>query len=122
MANNVIDEQCALLLGWHKGVSDRAIGGIDASGEWGLYWYDGEGVRQAACITDAFANMYAFSPSHRDEDARRLENAIDRNGLWERYILALALLCGVDRTFASAWALMRATPEQRTNAFIESMG
>jgi hypothetical protein len=51
-----------VVMGWHKGEDRPAITGIGGY-ESPSYWYSAEGIQQEPCITDTFANMYAWSPS-----------------------------------------------------------
>jgi len=120
------DTRCAEILGWHRG-ANSAISGI-AGRESSAYWYDADGKRCAPYVTDAFANMYPFAPSTNHEHARVLEDAIARLDVDHQRAYALALRTEVDDgqlsphgPMATTWFIIRATPAQRTAAFIAAM-
>jgi len=115
-AARALDEACALALGWK-----RMHGNLT---EW--YAPDGTYLRQD----------FDFRPSEWGDDARLLEDEIERRGLQHEYIIALFLQAmpeaakwGItDKRSPSAWvdravlfALLRATPEQRARAFLEAV-
>lgn len=116
--NKALDEQCAALLGWRR-AKPGAISGV-VGAEYSCYWYDADGKAQRACITDAFANMYPFSPTSNDADAKLLEDAMERDTCGELYAeyLHQQTYQHNDTLPASRWRVIRATPEQRTRAFI----
>lgn len=63
-----------------------------------------------------------FSSNHAA--ARQLEDEIERRGLQDEYAYKLIIESSAyceDRQTAFAWALLRATPEQRARAFLEAM-
>lgn len=116
--NKALDEQCAALMGWHRGANTAAISGI-AGRESTAYWYDADGLRQAPCVTDTFANMYQWSPSVSHEHARWLELKVERDNLGELYAeyLHQQTYQWNDTLPASRWRAIRATPE-RARAFV----
>ncbi len=62
-----------------------------------------------------------WSPSTNADDSRDLEDEIERRGLIAPYMQALIKVILADRAVNvfSSWYLVRATPEQRTRAFLE---
>ncbi len=68
-----------------------------------------------------------FDPCNRIEHSRMLEDYIEEMGLWFKYVLALVRIVDFVDTreklmdWVMMWAGCRATPEQRTRAFLEAV-
>jgi hypothetical protein len=121
-----LDAACAQALGWHKGAGGAIIGGYGYQSPG--YWYDADGKRCAPCVTDAFANMYAFSPTSDHAAARLLEDEIARRDLIDDYIEQLIAIVDVPDLeldvwprYEDLWTLARAAPEQKARAFLKAI-
>ena len=80
----------------------------------------GEWVKFIKISGGAGTYVRDWSPSTIADDARDLENEIERRGLVAAYIHALvAILKAEHGGVMSSWYLIRATPEQRARAFLE---
>ena len=131
-----LDEQIAWALGYETLWADGGFGMT-------LYLHDSGAVRESANVTgnchilrltwqllrvNGEAGEYRVrrTPewSERHEDARMLEDEIERRGLQIEYSLAIARLLSFDMkefSLDDAWLLLRATPEQRARAFLEAI-
>lgn len=110
-----LNEQCARAMGWKKHQEQ----GFSTYGTHDV-WRDSTGHK---------AGSIEFSSD--PAVAQRLEDEIERRGLWQEYAGALEhsvilecenldLLDTQDRS-GIAWLLIRATPEQRCRAFLAVM-
>ena len=130
-----LDEQIAWALGYETLWADGGFGMT-------LYLHDSGAVRESANVTgnchilrltwqllrvNGEAGEYRVrrTPewSERHEDARQLEDEIERRGLQKRYMDALASTTNAmpfDNVLYP-WSLIRATPEQRARAFLEAI-
>jgi len=130
-----LDEQVARALGYETLWADGGFGVT-------LYLHDSGAVRESPNVTancrvlgarwerlridgqvGEYHVRYAPAWSERHEDARMLEDEIERRGLQEKYIYALM---PTYHHFDSAsphelFNLLRATPEQRARAFLEAI-
>lgn len=76
------------------------------------------------CFWDADEWFIVPYYTEDDEVARQLEDEIERRGLQETYVeylIARVIPTRSDWDAHSAWALIRATPEQRARAFLEAV-
>ncbi len=131
-----LDEQIARALGYETLWADGGFGVT-------LYLHDSGAVRESPNVTancrvlgarweplrvngevGEYHVRYAPAWSERHEDARMLEDEIERRGLQIEYSLAIARLLSFDMkefSLDDAWLLLRATPEQRARAFLEAI-
>ena len=131
-----LDEQIARALGYETLWADGGFGVT-------LYLHDSGAVRESPNVTANCRVLGArWEPlrvngevreyhvrcapawSDRHEDARMLEDEIERRGLQIEYSLAIARLLSFDMkefSLDDAWLLLRATPEQRARAFLEAI-
>jgi hypothetical protein len=114
--NRELDVQCAKLLGW-TGIQ------ADCYTPTGKDWCGTNPERTGGW--DGHGRTYIPHYSVRPEAARILEEEIERRGLKDTYINELIDACAGqaitmldDLTFADLWSLIRATPEQRAQAFV----
>ena len=130
-----LDEQIARALGYETLWADGGFGVT-------LYLHDSGAVRESPNVTANCRVLGArWAPlrvngevreyhvrcapawSDRHEDARMLEDEIERRGLQKRYMDALASTTNAmpfDNVLYP-WSLIRATPEQRARAFLEAI-
>ena len=129
-----LDEQIARALGYETLWADGGFGVT-------LYLHDSGAVRESPNVTANCRVLGArWEPlrvngevreyhvrcapawSDRHEDARMLEDEIERRALIDRYLAALDDAMGVSPyTDDEVWSLIRATPEQRARAFLEAI-
>lgn len=129
-----LDEQIARALGYETLWADGGFGMT-------LYLHDSGAVRESANVTSncrvlgarweplrvngevgEYHVRYAPAWSERHEDARMLEDEIERRALIDRYLAALDDVLGVNPyTDDEVWSLIRATPKQRARAFLEAI-
>jgi hypothetical protein len=60
-----VEEAATRVMGWHKG-KGGAIIGLGFNFEDPNYWYDANGVLQAPCVDDVFANLVAWEPKEAE--------------------------------------------------------
>ena len=129
-----LDEQIARALGYETLWADGGFGVT-------LYLHDSGAVRESPNVTANCRVLEArWEPlrvngevreyhvrcapawSDRHEDARMLEDEIERRALIDRYLAALDDVLGVNPyTDDEVWSLIRATPKQRARAFLEAI-
>jgi hypothetical protein len=107
-----LDEQCARPMGWIRSGTPEFRDGK---------WITHEGWRDSNYSYINELPAYSTDPAA----ARLLEDEIEERGKINAYMTHLCRECGI-RTFdrmdvADAYALIRATPEQRAQAFLKAI-